>query len=49
MLLWLLAVVVAIAGVVQVLQGQLILGLVLFVIAAAIGPGGYSIFRDRSV
>ena len=48
MLLWLLAVVVAIAGVVQVLQGQLILGLVLFVIAAAIGPGGYSVFRDRS-
>jgi hypothetical protein len=49
MLLWLLAVVIAIVGVVQILQGQLLLGLVLFLVAAAVGPGGYSVFRDRSV
>lgn len=49
MLLWLLAVVIAIVGVVQILQGQLLLGLILFVVAAAVGPGGYSIFRGRSV
>lgn len=48
MLLWLLAVVIAIVGVVQILQGQLILGLVLFLVAAAVGPGGYSVFRGRS-
>jgi hypothetical protein len=49
MLLWLLAVVIAIVGVVQVMQGQLMLGLVLFVVACLVGPGGYSIFRSRSV
>jgi hypothetical protein len=49
MLLWLIAVAIAIVGVVQVLQGQLMLGLVLFVVACLVGPGGYSIFRSRSV
>ncbi len=49
MILWLLAVILAVAGIVQVLQGQLILGIVLMLIACAVGPGGYSIFRDRSV
>ncbi len=44
-LLWILAVVLAIAGVVQLLQGQILLGVVLLIIAALVGPGGYSIFR----
>ena len=48
MLLWLLAVIIAVVGVVQLLQGQLLLAIVLFVIACAIGPGGYSIFGRRS-
>jgi len=47
MLLWLLAVVIAIVGVVQLFQGQVLFALVLFVIAALIGPGGYSVFRSR--
>jgi hypothetical protein len=34
--------------VVQILQGQLILGIVLLVIAALVGPGGYSLFGRRS-
>ena len=46
--LWILAVVVAIIGIVQLFQGQIILGIVLLVVAALIGPGGYSIFRSRS-
>jgi hypothetical protein len=49
MLLWLIAVAIAIVGVVQLLQGQLLLGLVLLVVACLVGPGGYSIFRSRSV
>lgn len=49
MLLWLIAVLVAIIGVVQLIQGQLLLGIVLLVVACLIGPGGYSIFRGRSV
>ena len=49
MFLWLLAAVIAVIGVVQVLQGQLILGLVLLVVACAVGPGGYSVFNGRRV
>ncbi|HEX2179913.1 MAG TPA: GPGG-motif small membrane protein [Actinomycetota bacterium] len=45
--LWILAVILAIVGVVQILQGQLIFGIILLVLAAAVGPGGWSIFRGR--
>ncbi len=48
MLLWLIAVVIALIGVVQLFQGQILLALALFVIACLVGPGGYSIFRGRS-
>jgi hypothetical protein len=48
MLLWILAVILAVIGVVQLLQGQVILAIVLFIAAALVGPGGYSIFRGRS-
>jgi hypothetical protein len=46
-LLWILAVIIGIVGVVQLLQGQIIFGVVLIIIACLIGPGGYSIFRGR--
>lgn len=45
--LWLLAVIIAVFGVVQLLQGQVLFAIVLFIIAALIGPGGYSIFGGR--
>ena len=48
LVLWILAVIIGIVGVVQLLQGQFIFGVVLLVIACAVGPGGYSIFRSRS-
>ncbi len=48
-LLWILAVILVIVGIVQLLQGQLILGIVLIVVGLAVGPGGYSIFSRRSV
>lgn len=44
-ILWIAAVILAIVGIVQLLQGQLILGIVLLIVAALVGPGGYSIFR----
>lgn len=47
MFLWLLAAIIAVVGVVQLVQGQVILALVLFVVACLVGPGGYSIFRNR--
>ena len=42
---WILAAIIAIIGVVQLLQGQILWGILLLVLAAAVGPGGYSIFR----
>ncbi len=47
MALWLLAVIIAVIGVVQLLQGQILFAVVLFIIAALVGPGGYSIFAGR--
>lgn len=46
-LLFLVAAIFAIFGVVNLLQGDLIWGLILLVVAALIGPGGYSITRGR--
>ena len=48
MLLWLIAVVIAIVGVVQLIQGQILFAIVLFVAACLIGPGGYSVFKRRT-
>ena len=47
LILWIVAVILAIVGVIQLLQGQIILGIVLLVVACLVGPGGYSIFRSR--
>jgi hypothetical protein len=47
-LLWLLAVILVIAGIVQLFQGQIILGVVLIVVGFAVGPGGWSLFNRRS-
>jgi hypothetical protein len=47
-LLWLVAAILVIVGIVQLLQGQIILGILLIVAGCAVGPGGWSIFRSRS-
>lgn len=46
-LLWILAVILVVFGVINLIQGQILLGLVLLVVGLAIGPGGYSIFNSR--
>lgn len=48
MLPMILAVILAVIGIVQLIQGQILLAIVLFIAAAIVGPGGYSIFRERS-
>jgi hypothetical protein len=48
MIVWIIAAILAIAGVVQLLQGQLLWAIVLFIAACLVGPGGYSIFRGRA-
>ncbi len=47
-ILWIVAAVIAIVGVVQLFQGQIIFAIVLFVVACLVGPGGYSVFRSRT-
>lgn len=47
-LLWILAVILVIVGIVQLIQGQIILGIVLIVAGCLVGPGGYSLFRSRA-
>ena len=47
-ILWVFAVILAIVGVVQLLQGQIIFGIVLLVAACLVGPGGYSLFSRRA-
>jgi hypothetical protein len=46
--LWILAVILVVVGIIQILQGQIILGIVLLIAAALVGPGGYSLFRTRT-
>lgn len=43
-LLWILAVILVIAGIFAIVRGQLLWGIVLIVVGLAVGPGGYSIF-----
>jgi hypothetical protein len=44
-ILWIIAVILVIAGIVQIVQGQVVLGIVLIVVGLLVGPGGVSIFR----
>ncbi|MBA2770296.1 MAG: hypothetical protein H0U35_14450 [Sporichthyaceae bacterium] len=44
MLLWILAVLIGIWGVVTLIRGQVLLGIILIVVAFLVGPGGVSIF-----
>jgi hypothetical protein len=47
-ILWVIAVVLVIAGIVQLFQGQILLGVGLIVLGFLVGPGGFSIFRRRT-
>jgi hypothetical protein len=43
-LLWILAVVLVLSGIVTALRGQILLGIVLIVVGLLVGPGGVSVF-----
>ena len=43
-ILWLIAVVLVVWGIVTAVRGQLLLGIVLVVLGLLVGPGGVSIF-----
>ena len=44
MILWLIAVVLVIAGIVQIVRGALLPGIIMIVVGLLVGPGGVSIF-----
>ncbi|XBB67694.1 GPGG-motif small membrane protein [Nocardioides sp. WV_118_6] len=43
-ILWILAVILVVAGIVNLFRGQLLWGIVLIVVGLLVGPGGVSIF-----
>lgn len=43
-MLWLIAVLLVIAGIVTAVRGDIMLGLVLIVVGFLVGPGGVSVF-----
>ena len=43
-LLWILAAVLVIAGIVSLLRGAVVAGIVLIIVGLLVGPGGVSIF-----
>jgi hypothetical protein len=47
LLLSIAAVILVIVGIVQIVQGQIILGIILIIVGCLVGPGGYSITRRR--
>jgi hypothetical protein len=45
--LWVIAAILVVVGVVQVFQGQVIFGIILIILGCLVGPGGVSIFSRR--
>ena len=43
-LLWILAVVLVVAGIFAVVRGQMLWGIVLIIVGLLVGPGGVSVF-----
>jgi hypothetical protein len=46
--LFIIAAVIAVVGLIVLFSGSVIWGIILLIVAALVGPGGYSIFRRRS-
>ena len=44
-ILWLLAVILVISGIVTLIRGGVLLGIVLIIVGLLVGPGGVSIFN----
>jgi hypothetical protein len=43
-LLWIIAAILVIAGIVTIIRGRVLMGVVLIVVGLLVGPGGVSIF-----
>jgi hypothetical protein len=47
-ILWIIAVILVIWGIVMLIQGSIIFGIILIVLGLLVGPGGVSIFNRRA-
>ena len=47
--LWIIAAILVIVGIVMIFQGSWILGILLIIAGCLVGPGGYSVFHSRRV
>jgi hypothetical protein len=45
--LWIVAVILVVAGIVSIVRGQLLWGIVLITVGLLVGPGGVSIFEPN--
>jgi hypothetical protein len=45
-ILWLIAVILVIAGIVSLFRGQVLAGVVLIIVGLLVGPGGVSVFSS---
>ena len=43
-ILWIIAVILVISGIVTLIRGQMLFGILLIVVGLLVGPGGVSIF-----
>jgi hypothetical protein len=43
-LLWILAVILVVSGIVSIVRGALLWGIVLIIVGLLVGPGGVSVF-----
>jgi hypothetical protein len=48
-LLWILAVILVIAGIFAIFRGQMLWGIVLIIVGLLVGPGGVSVFTGGGV
>jgi hypothetical protein len=44
-ILWLIAVVLVVAGIITLIRGQILFGVLLIIVGLLVGPGGVSIFN----
>jgi len=47
-ILFVIAAVLVIAGIIVLIQGSVIFGILLIIVGCLVGPGGYSIFNKRT-
>lgn len=46
LLLWIIAVILVVGGILQLIRGQIAIGIALIVVGLLVGPGGVSVFTS---